>query len=266
MMIFKREFKRNMKSLIIWSAALSALVIVMMSVFTQMSEQADLIDQLMSAYPESIRSAFGMDTLNMATVLGFYGVEVYTMTTLFGSIYAAILASGILSKEQSEKTIEFLLSKPVTRTRVMTEKLAIVIVNLLIFHIVIIGVSALSFVLLQDQEVDWALFALMSCALFLLHAVFAAVGFFLSSFMNRGRTVMSTVLGIVLMMYFIHIAAGLADSISALQYITPFTYVDAADLLETGSLNILALTIIPIVIVVAILAAYTIYRRRDIAV
>lgn len=265
MIIFKREFKRNSKSLIIWSAALSALVIVMMSVFTQMAEQADILDQLMNVFPESLQNAFGMDTLNLGTVLGFYGIEVYTMTTLFGSIYAAILASGILAKEHSEKTIEFLLSKPVTRRRIVFEKQAVVFSHLLIFNIVIFIVSILSFLIFQDQKVDWGLFSLLSLAQFLLHITFAALGFLMSSLINRARTVLSSALGIVLILYFIYMAAGLAESLSILGYITPFQYVDAADLIESGKMNILALTVMPLLIICSSIGAYVIYRGKDIS-
>ncbi len=266
MMIFRREWRRNRKALILWSLAMGALVLVMMSVFSQMAEQREALDQLMGAFPEGLRQAFGLDTLDLADVLGFYGVEVYPMTTLFGSIYAVILASGILSKEHADKTIEFLLSKPVTRTRILTEKLAVVLVNLLIFNGVIVLASVLSFFIFQDQDVDWALFALLSLALVLLHAFFAAAGFWLSTFITRSRTILSAGLGLVLVLYFVHIAAGMAESLDFLGYITPFQHVDAAVLLKDGSLPVIAWTALPLFILAAIAGSYAVYRRRDLAV
>lgn len=266
MILFRRELRKNLKPLLIWSAALSALILIMMSVFTQMAKEAELLEQLTAAFPEGMLKVFGMDTLNMADVLGFYGVEVYSMTTLFGSIYAAILASGILSKEQSEKTIEFLLSKPVTRTRILTEKLAAALLYVVIFNLVIIVVSAISFLMIQSQEVDWSRFLLLSLAQLLLHAAFAAAGFFLSSIMNRSRTILPVSLGLVMVLYFVFVAANLSDSLSFLLYITPFHYVDAADILESGTLNVLSVTVIPLILLIGTGSAYVIYRRRDISV
>jgi len=266
MILFRRELKRNVKALVIWSAALGALVFIMMSVFTQMAQEAELLEQLTSAFPEGLHRVFGMDTLNMASVLGFYGVEVYSMTTLFGSIYAAVLASGILSREQSEKTIEFLLSKPVTRTRILTEKLAVVALNLVIFNLVIGLASAISFLTLQSQEVEWSRFLLLTFAQFLLHAAFAAACFFLSSFISRSRTILSVSLGLVLITYFVFVAANLADTLHFMLYLTPFHYVDAADILESGTFNVLSVTVIPLILVLGTGSAYVIYNRRDISV
>src|SRR4051794_38114256 len=102
-MIFKREFSRNLKSLIIWSGVLSGLILMYLSVYPQMAETQRGIEELMKAYPDSLKKMFGMDQLNMGTILGFYGIEVYLMITILGSIFAAILASNILAKEESEK-------------------------------------------------------------------------------------------------------------------------------------------------------------------
>ena len=40
-----------------------------------------------------------------------------------GGIYAAILGVSSLAKEESEGTVEFLYSKPVTRSRIVTAKI-----------------------------------------------------------------------------------------------------------------------------------------------
>ncbi|TXK86222.1 ABC transporter permease subunit, partial [Parageobacillus sp. SY1] len=106
---------RAVKSLIIWSIVLSGLILLTLSIYPQFAEQQKEMTKLLEAYPESIKKAFGMNELNMGDLMGFYGIEIYMISTLLGSIYSAILASNILAKEENEKTIEFLLSKPVTR-------------------------------------------------------------------------------------------------------------------------------------------------------
>ena len=57
-----------------------------------------------------------------------------------GGIYAAILGVSALVKEESEGTIEFLYSKPVTRSKIVTSKILASAVIFFIF-IIIVGIS-----------------------------------------------------------------------------------------------------------------------------
>jgi ABC-2 type transport system permease protein len=125
-MIFQRELKRNLKSLIIWGTILSGLILMLLSMYTQFAANQQAMQDMLEAYPAQLKKAFGMDKLNMGSLIGFYGIEVYMFTTLVGSVYAALLASSILVKGESEKTIEFLLFKPVTRVQIVAGKLAAV--------------------------------------------------------------------------------------------------------------------------------------------
>lgn len=90
-MIIRREWKRSRKSLLVWSLILAGLIIWLLSIFPQFAEQQESMDQLFAAYPDSMKDMFKMNELSLGTLIGFYGVEVYMMTTLLGSIYAAIL-------------------------------------------------------------------------------------------------------------------------------------------------------------------------------
>ena len=63
-----------------------------------------------------MKEAFGLGTLKMTEIIGFYGVENYLFVMLLGSMYIMILAAGILSKEESDKTIEFYMQNQLRET------------------------------------------------------------------------------------------------------------------------------------------------------
>ncbi|WP_052835788.1 ABC transporter permease subunit [Thermobacillus composti] len=140
-MIYRRELLSNVKSLVIWSAVLGGLVLMMMSVYPPFAEDAQTAEEMLNVFPEPLAKVFGMDTLNLGTYTGFYGVEVHLINTLVGSVYAALLAAGMLAKEENDHTAEFLLSKPVTRIEVTGQKLAAVLTNLFVLNAVITAVS-----------------------------------------------------------------------------------------------------------------------------
>jgi ABC-2 type transport system permease protein len=266
MIIFRRELTTNFKALIIWSIALSAIILLMLSLYPQMAEQGKDLAKLLEAYPEGLREAFGMDTLDMSTLIGFYSVESFMMLTLFGSIYAAILAGGILSKEESDHTAEFLLSKPVTRNRIVSEKLILVIMNLVIFNVVVMLASLIGFQFATKSEMPMDTYFLLVVGAFLLHLTFAAISFLFSSFVRKSRKILSIALGLVLVSYFLSIAAGLSDKLSALSYVTPFDYVKASEIVANNQLDWVYVLLMGVIITVSISAAYVIYHRKDMSV
>ncbi|WP_066291107.1 ABC transporter permease subunit [Bacillus sp. FJAT-29937] len=265
-MIFKREFRRGQKSLIIWSLVLAGLIIWLLSIFPQFAEGQKSIQTLFDAYPESMKQMFGMDRLNLGTLIGFYGIEVYMMTTLLGSIYAAMLASNILAKEENEKTIEFLLSKPVSRSQIVAKKLMAVIVNIVILNIVSTISSIIGFQFAKEEAIQWSTFALLAIATLLLHVTFAAIAFMFSSILRKTRNVLSISLAVVIVSYFISIMSGLSEDLDILKYFSPFKYVEAANIINEQIIESIFLLLMGAIILISFIVSFMIYKKKDISV
>jgi ABC-2 type transport system permease protein len=264
-MIYKREFRKNLKSLIIWGIVLGGIILMTLSIYPQFTQDQETMKDLLKAYPDSFKEAFGMNRLDYGTLLGFYGVQVHFMTTLLGSIFSVMLASNIIAKEENEKTIEFLLSKPITRTRIITEKLFAVLTNILLLNVMTAVVCLIGFQY-ADEEVSMKTFGVLIIATFLMHITFAAVAFFLSAIMKKSRTITSVSLGIVLLSYFSSVVSGISEDLEMLKYISLFKYVDAADIITDKAINPLYLMVMLIVIVCSIALTYVTYHKKDIAV
>lgn len=265
-MIFIREFKRNLKSLIIWGLILAGLIILMLSVYPQIAKESKAMEELIKAYPEGLKKAFGMDKINFGTILGFYGIEIYIMTTLLGSIYAVMFASSIIAKETNDKTIEFLLAEPVTRVEIVTQKLLVFLSNVFLLNLIIVVFSIIGFQFTENPEVSVKIFALLSIATLLLHLTFGAVAFLLSAIMKRTRNIVSISLGIVFVEYFFHVMSGVSEKLKNFKYISPFSYVDSGNIISKGSISITYVCIMIAVIISSIAAAYVVYNRKDITV
>ncbi|ANB60984.1 ABC transporter permease subunit [Anoxybacteroides amylolyticum] len=265
-MIFMREWKRNIKSLLVWSTVLGGLVLLTLSVFPQFAEQQKEMTKLLESLPKSMVKAFGMDQLNIGNFMGYYGIRVYMMTTLLGSIYATILGANIVAKEESEKTIEFLLSKPLTRSRIITEKWLVVVVNILALNAAAVLSSLFGFHIAKGHEVSIKTFVLLTIATILLHVTFGAVAFLLSTMMRKTRNTLSISLGLVLVAYFLHIMSGISEDLEFLKYFTPFKYVDAAPIINNEQLEPLYVFIMAAVILFSVAMSYVVYKKKDIVV
>ena len=145
--MFKRELKINFKSLILWSIILLAIYILIYGIYPSLinEETKESLSMMMETMPQEMLSAFNMDIVGIESAFGWFRTEGYVFLTLIGGLYSAILGSTILLKEESEKTIEFLYAKPVSRKQIVSAKILCGIINIFIlisFYVMIAGFGA----------------------------------------------------------------------------------------------------------------------------
>ena len=134
MTIFKQELKSQKLSMLIWSLSIGLLVAACVMMYPDMQDQMDGVNDMFSSMG-NFTAAFGMDQLNFGTLIGFYAVEGGNMLGIGGAFFAAIIGITALMKEEKERTAEFLLTHPVSRTKVITEKLTATFAIILIICI-----------------------------------------------------------------------------------------------------------------------------------
>ena len=260
MTIFKHELRQGRSALIIWTAAISFMLGVCIIIYPEMSTQMGDISA-MFADMGSFSQAFGMDRISFGEFLGFFGVECGNVLGLGGAFFAALLGISALAKEEKEHTAEFLLTHPVSRTRIITEKLCAVIVQIVILNLAVIAVTALS-VLIIGEEADIKTFALLFLSFFLMQLEVAAVTFGISAFLRRGS--LGIGLGLAAVFYFMNIVANLIDETKFLKYITPFGYTESADIIADGALNGGYLAVGMVLAALGVILAFWKYGKKDI--
>lgn len=267
MNILGREIKRNIKATLIWTFSMSLLNFLQMAVYPSMAQQTKALEDLLSKMPKGLVAAFGIDKLSMTEVLGYYGSKSYSLLLLIGGIFSIILFSSIFVKEKDERTIEFLLSKPITRNQMITEKLAAALTHVFLFNVMVSIVTFISFEVYKGSKTyDLTVFVLLCTGSFILDLVLGAVGVFLSAFVSRGKTVISLGIGITLVSYFIGILSSTSDKFDSLKYLSPFKFVDGVDIILKKHLNDTFMTISALIIVLLIAATYVIYNKKDITI
>ena len=114
MTLVKHELKQGKASFFIWTASIGFLLVTCVFLFPEMKGQMNGVNDMFASMG-SFTEAFGMDRLNFGTLTGFYAVECGNILGLGGAFFASLCAVGILSKEEKDKTAEFLLTHPVSR-------------------------------------------------------------------------------------------------------------------------------------------------------
>ncbi len=265
-LLIETEFKRNFKSLLLWTVIVVGLAVMMLAMYPAFASTMEDIGALMEAYPSGFMEAFGMGEggLDMTEPYGWYGIEGYLFVTLIGGSYAAILGSSILSKEEDDSTIEFLLSKPISRNRVLFGKASVIIANLTFMNLVLGIVTLIAFALIGDFEVlIWFLYILGG---FIIQLIFSSIALMISVFVVKSRKVMSISLGLVMGTYAIDIVSNVSENLEFLKYITPFEYVNAVSIAVDKQLDLLYMLFSLIIIIVSGFITWRVYTKKDISV
>ncbi|WP_294907840.1 ABC transporter permease subunit [uncultured Ruminococcus sp.] len=261
MTIIRHELKQSRISLIIWTVAIGFLLAVCIFMFPEMKGEMEEVNDVFSSMG-SFTQAFGMDKVNFGTLLGFYSVECGNILGLGGAFFASLCAISVLSKEEKERTAEFLLTHPVSRVRVVAEKLISVLLQIVILNAVVYAIAVLSIAFIGETA-PWQEITLMHTAYLLLQLELAGVCFGVSAFLRRGS--IGTGLGIAVIMYFLNIIANLTESAEFLKYITPFGYADGAEIVRNVSLDMNMIAIGILFAVIGISAGFVKYGRKDIS-
>ena len=261
MSVLIHELRQGWRSLLIWTCAISFMLGVCVLIYPEMSSQMGEIST-MFADMGAFTQAFGMDQLNFGEFMGYFAIECGNTLGLGGALFAAITASFSLAKEEKEHTAEFLLTHPISRTRIVFEKLASVFVQIVFLNLVV-AVVCTAAILLIGETPDASAIALLFLAYLLLQLEIAAIAFALSAFMRSGA--MGAGIGMALGLYFLNIVANLTEKAGFLKYITPFSYTDGAKIVSDLVIPPAYLAVGMGIAAVAVLTAFLHYRKKDIA-
>ncbi|MCI5924357.1 MAG: ABC transporter permease subunit [Oscillospiraceae bacterium] len=260
MTLVRHELRQGKTSLLIWTASIGFLLAICIFLFPEMKGQIDNVNNIFSSMG-SFTEAFGMDRLNFGTLIGFYAVECGNILGLGGAFYAALCAVSILSKEEKDKTAEFLLTHPVGRKRIITEKLIAVLIQITVLNIIIYALSVGS-IAAVGETVPLKEISLLHLAYYLLQLELSGICFGISAFLRKGSAGLG--LGIATVMYFLNLIANIADVAAFLKYITPFGYCEGADIVSNGRLNGVMVSVGAVIGIAGIIIAYLKYTKKDI--
>ncbi|MBN1138177.1 MAG: ABC transporter permease subunit [Anaerolineae bacterium] len=261
MNIFVRELKANLRSLFIWGVIVILFVWVGISKFSAYYNNPEML-AILDSMPPALVTAFNFQAFNLTTVSGFFGV-MFTYYALMLSIAAAMWGSDIISKEERDKTVEFSLTLPVARSRVVTAKALAALVNCIGLLLITLGASLVSTQRYQPDGEFYGFLALCMLALFIMQLIFLAVGIFLGCAMKRYKRAGAVAVSLLLGTYFLSVISGLNKNLDFLKYFSPFKYFDAGMLLRESRLDLTFVGLSIAIVVVSMVGAYLTYARRD---
>ena len=261
MNIFFRELKANRKALIIWSVCMALLVLSGMGKYTAYSSGgagSEVFDKM----PHTMKVLLGLNGFEVTKISGFFAF-LFPYLEITTAIHAALLGSGIIAKEERDKTTEFLIAKPVSRTSIITSKLLAALMNVIIINLVSLLSSLVIVPSFHTDEDITGEILILHLIMFLVQLIFLTLGTLLASGFRKSKGSGAIAADIIIAAYIISKVTDLAEHLEILNLFSPFKYFDLQKVVNANEISVFEALLCFVLIAVFTAVTYFFYRRRD---
>ena len=261
--MIKREFKINLKSFIIWLCILISIFLLVYLIYPYIVTDDSMkeMDELMKVFPPDVLKAFNMDIASISTAYGWFKTEGFMFILLIIGIYSSFLGGSILLKEENDKTIEYLYSLPITRNRIIFNK---VIVGIIYIILMVLLFGLFNYISLKiSGDLDIKQFLLLSITPLFIALPLFGINLFISTFMNGNKKITGISLGLVFLFYIISVLSELSDKVSFLKYFTINTLADTRNVISNIEINPIMVIISLLITIIFIIFSYIRYNKKE---
>jgi len=263
--LFLKELRRNALSLVIWMSVITLFISGTMAVYPTFLENQSKILGMISIFPSELLQFKGISNFaDLLSALGFYAVNNIIYMMVLGSIYSIVLSSGILLREEYNKTAEYLLTRPLTRSEVFVSKLAVLSLNVFLLNLITALAGFISLELVKNESFSIRAFLILSLYTLLLNILFGAIGLFVSTLIKRAKPITTFSIGLVLIFYFIFTLSKITEGVSKIGYLSPFRYVNTNATDPAYAIDLWHLLYFIGISLLLTGLAYRLYNRKDI--
>lgn len=248
-----------------WCLGIAAFVALEIGVYPSIRGQAGQLNQTLQNLPDSVKSLFGF-TEDPFSPVGYLNSRLYyLLLPLMLGILAIGLGSSLILREENDGTLEWLLSRPISRGRLLVAKalsgLAIVAIVSAVSTIVIVVLTKA-----VDIKISLAGVAFAALLATLLGLIFGMVAFTVSAIGRFGR---GASLGVGALFglgsYIITSFEGQIHWLSWVAKVLPYHYYNPPEILH-GSLTWTVAAWYAVIIIGLGYVGYLAFRNRDLGV
>lgn len=261
MNIFRFELKRSLASMAGWTLTILVCIsLFMQGMYPIYQDSAKDILVMLASFPKEFLVAFGFSD-KMFSYEGFYAFG-FTYLTLLGAMFATSVTLQVFAREKRCHCQEFLYAKPVTRGRMLGQKLSAVLVVLLVSNGLIVG-WALAVAKMAGENEILGRIGLASFNLLFTELLFMSFAMLYAVQVRRVRTISGTAMAFAFAGYILTAMAGVIDKVE-MRYIAPFKYFDPYTAVVEGHFETQYVVTAVALFVIFMVAAIYRYCTKDV--
>ena len=261
--VLLRALRDQTRVLLAWSVSAALLVAMYAAVWPSVRDQpsmSDFLDQM----PKAFRALFASAGADMSTPVGYVQVELLSfMGPLLLIGYAVATGGAAIGGEEDRHTLDLLLTTPVSRSRVVLEKLGEMVLGSVLLASAV-GLALLLIGRTAGLDLPLGRTTAAMVHLCLLGMVFGALALAVSAATGRMTWSRSVAAVVAVVAYAVNGLAPLVDWLEPFQKLSPFHQYIGHDPLRTGLATGSVLVAVGTVLVLAGVAVLG-FRRRDVS-
>lgn len=259
--MIKRELLLNKNIFIIFSIIIFGMIVGVAFIYPSIIDSNVNIDEMMKMFPKELLESFNMDIISLSKFFGWLATEGYLFLQLLSGSLFAIIGSTILLKEKSDHTIDFLAVKPISKNKIITNKLLCGIIYILIFAIITFISVLIGLQINDEMNLKNCLF--ISINIMLLNIFMYIFSFFISLFFKKTTQGISTGIGILMFMYLLNILATLSKKLKYFKYFSIFYYTDSKIIVLDNKLDLCNISVILLASLIVCFLSYIVYNKQE---
>ena len=246
-----------------WSIGLVAMTALMVAVYPSVRDNPDL-NKMVDDYPDAFKAFFGLgENVDYTSAIGYLNSEMFSFMVPLLLLIAAVGAGArATAGEEEGGTLDLLLANPISRRRLVLDKLAalaaeLALLGLVLWLSLVVSVEAIG----MDVSVAHLAAATGAAALFAF--VYGAVALLLGAATGRRAVATGITAAGAVAAYLLSSLAELVEPLKPLRVASPFYHYAAGDSLRTG-LAAEHTAFLLLIAAAACISAVIAFERRDI--
>lgn len=261
--VFLKSLRDQRRSFTFWAIGVTGLTILTVLFYPAISKTTEFSEIL--AESEALAQIFSGGFTDITSPDGYLNSQLFSLLVpILLLIFSINLGSGYIAGEEGRGTLDLLLSNPITRTRVLAQKLAAMVVATAALGVVL-WLSIVIGALMVDMDIR-ALRVLEACVSgVLLGTAFGAVALALGAATGKRGIAIGVSGAVALVAYLINSMAPLVEGLEQAVKVSPFHYYIGADPLANGLDPVHVAVLVLVTTALSLFANYA-FNRRDLGV
>lgn len=258
--LFLKTIRDYRYSILGWGIGLMALTVMYISFYPSIKESGMDLNNYLEKMPDAIKAMLGDNDFNTPT--GYINTEFFSiMGPILFMIFAIGYGSNAIAGEEDKGTLDVLLAYPISRAKVLLQKVAGLLVLITILGLIFYGALTVGSTI-QSMNIDLLKLAAAVTSLGLLALFYGMFSLMLGCiFGNRGLSVGLTS-ALVVGSYVFDTFGKTVGALKPLRKFTPFFYYNENNPLVNG-LDIVHVLILGGGIVLCLLVGFYFFQKRD---
>lgn len=263
--VFQKTLRDQRWSLLYWGIGLIAMAVIYVVIYPSIAGMESIV-QYLEELPEGLMEMFtGGEIIDYTSPVGYFNTELFSfMAPLLFLVFSIGFGTGAIAGEEEKGTLDFLLSNPVSRWRVVVEKFGVMVVGTTLLAFIFWASLAVS---IKVIDVDLNLIRLAEAMLgtLVLGLVFGAFSLWLGCLKGSRGLCFGISGGLAVLTYLLYALGSIVDGLKDFRFLSPFYHFLEPNILKNGIDPVHMLVLIGLVVLFFLLSIPA-FTRRDIGV